>query len=50
MYEKENKWSQIATILAGINVQLSNAVHRNINRNTPFFFKTLILGRCFEKV
>ena len=27
MYDKKNKWSQLGTILAGISVQLSKAVH-----------------------
>ena len=37
MYEKENKWIQLATILAGINVQLSNAVRHNINEKSTIF-------------
>ena len=49
MYEKKNKLSQPAPILDEISARLSDAVHRNLMKNAPFFFKTLIFNRCFGK-
>ena len=37
MYEKKRKLNQPAAILMKINVQLSDAVHRNMNKKCAIF-------------
>ena len=49
MYEKKSKLTQPASIFGQISIRLLDSVYRNIMKNTPFFFKTLISDRCFGK-
>ena len=48
-YKQKNKLPQPAPILHKISIRLSAAVHCNIMKSAPLFFKSLILYGCFGK-